>query len=204
VINENKFSLHKSANNSFRQHAIKLVIKSDFEITVAGKNWDQGYVHYAIQQLKGITFLAKNLMLFDFRKLRKPFRKVERDNCNFVGFIDNKISFMNGFRYALIIENDNYRPTEKIFDALMAGCIPIYFGPKFVGDEIPSDIFIRVESPRKFAEMIKMLGDVTEADYTSMRDRGHAWISSIDTYERWSEIRSMSGLSLQINALLAN
>jgi len=204
VINENKFSLHKSANYSFRQHAIGQVIKSDFEITVAGKNWDQGYVHYAIQQLKGITFLAKNLLLFDFRKLRKPFRKIESKQCNLVGFVDDKISFMNGFRYALIIENDNYRPTEKIFDALTAGCIPIYFGPIFSEDEIPSNIYIRIESPKRFAETIKILSVALESDYTSMRDRGHAWISSVETYERWSEIQLTDGLSSRINDLITD
>ncbi len=204
MINENKFSLHKSANYSFRQHAIKQIMKSEFKITVAGRNWDQGYIHYAIQQLKSIVFLLKNFTVFDIRKMRKPFRKIESKKCNFLGFIDDKITFMNGFRYALIIENDNYRPTEKIFDALMAGCIPIYFGPEFAGDEIPSDIFIRIESPNKFANLLKMLEDVPESDYTSMRDRGQAWISSVETYERWSENQLMSGLSSRINALLAN
>ena len=204
MINENKFSLHKSANYSFRQYAIKQIIKSNFKITVAGKNWDQGYIHYTIQQLKSIVFLLKNFTVFDTRKMRRPFRKIESKKCNFVGFIDDKITFMNGFRYALIIENDNYRPTEKIFDALMAGCIPIYFGPIFSEDEIPSDIFIRIKSPKKFANFLKMLEDVPESDYTSMRDRGQAWISSVETFERWSENQLMSGLSSRINALLIN
>ena len=202
LVNENKFSLHKSANYSLRQHAIKQLIKSDFKITIAGENWKRGYSYYVMQQIKSIVFLLKNLTLFDIRKIRKPFRRIESNHCNFVGFVDNKITFMNGFRYALIIENDNYRPTEKIFDALKAGCIPIYFGPMFAPNEVPSDIFIRIDTPEGFANLIKQLKNLTEYEYVTMRARGQTWISSDTTYDRWSIDKVMSDLSSSIKTVI--
>jgi alpha(1,3/1,4) fucosyltransferase len=45
-------------------------------------------------------------------------------------FKDNKREFLQSYRFNLCPENSNYKGyvTEKIFDAIYAGCIPIYWG----------------------------------------------------------------------------
>jgi alpha(1,3/1,4) fucosyltransferase len=47
-----------------------------------------------------------------------------------VKFKDNKHEFLESYRFNLCPENTNYQGyvTEKIFDALYSGCIPIYWG----------------------------------------------------------------------------
>ena len=43
---------------------------------------------------------------------------------------NDKIAYMSNFRFNICAENDNTENyvTEKIFDAFLAGCIPIYYG----------------------------------------------------------------------------
>ncbi len=55
-----------------------------------------------------------------------------------------KIEFMKNFRFALVFENSSYPgyTTEKIVDAMVAGCIPIYWGnPDIQLDFNPSSFF---------------------------------------------------------------
>lgn len=64
---------------------------------------------------------------------------------SFHGSIEDKASAYSVSKFAFCYENtknlDNYI-TEKIFDAMMAGCIPIYWGANNVSDYIPKECFI--------------------------------------------------------------
>ena len=52
----------------------------------------------------------------------------------------NKHDLYSDSKYVLIIENSNNFLTEKIFDALISGCIPIYIGPKLSNIGINEDL----------------------------------------------------------------
>jgi hypothetical protein len=64
---------------------------------------------------------------------------------SFHGSIEDKASVYSVSKFAFCYENtknlDNYI-TEKIFDAMLAGCVPIYWGANNVGDYIPNECFI--------------------------------------------------------------
>lgn len=55
-----------------------------------------------------------------------------RHNCDDLQeiFGDNKLSFLRHYRFNLCPENSNYPGycTEKIFEAIVSGCIPLYWG----------------------------------------------------------------------------
>lgn len=57
---------------------------------------------------------------------------------------DDKISFLRNYRFNLCPENSNHADycTEKIFEALAAGCIPIYWG----GDQHPEPEILNPEA----------------------------------------------------------
>jgi hypothetical protein len=60
------------------------------------------------------------------------------------GSVEDKIATMSNYKFALCIENIVYPGyiTEKIFDCLFAGCIPIYYGAPDVQDYIPENCYI--------------------------------------------------------------
>jgi hypothetical protein len=56
------------------------------------------------------------------------------NNCNYLGQVEDKICTMSRYTYAIVFENtaDCYT-SEKYWDAIQAGCTPIYRGqfPKY-------------------------------------------------------------------------
>lgn len=74
-------------------------------------------------------------------------------------------------RYALVIENyaGPYYWSEKISDAFLAFCIPIYYGCTNITDYFPAGSFIRLESLDK--QGIAMVHDIVKSDaYESRRE----------------------------------
>lgn len=78
---------------------------------------------------------------FDERiKIYNQISEVDRVDCDGVfmhnndvlktKFHDNKFEFLKSYKFNLCPENSNYTGyvTEKIFDAIQSGCIPIYWG----------------------------------------------------------------------------
>lgn len=49
---------------------------------------------------------------------------------NIGGNVENKVCFLKSYKFNLCFENSSYPGylTEKLFDAFMAGCVPIYWG----------------------------------------------------------------------------
>jgi hypothetical protein len=47
-----------------------------------------------------------------------------------IKFADNKLNYLSNFKFNIALENSNsqFYTTEKIFDSIFAGCIPIYWG----------------------------------------------------------------------------
>jgi hypothetical protein len=52
---------------------------------------------------------------------------------------------MSKYKFALVIENDRSFISEKLFDALFAGCVPIYVGPSLNSLSLPPDLVIEAE-----------------------------------------------------------
>ena len=47
----------------------------------------------------------------------------------------------------LVIENEKTYLSEKLFNALLAGCIPIYIGPELTKFKLPRGIAIEIHEP---------------------------------------------------------
>lgn len=84
------------------------------------------------------------------------------------GVVEDKLSAYEKHKFAFCYENvgglDNY-VTEKIFDALRAGCIPIYRGAKNITDIVPADCFI---DARKYANLESLYTQLKKLDDTDM------------------------------------
>lgn len=62
---------------------------------------------------------------------------------NYRGYAASKYLTLSQYRYNLAIENslEDWYISEKIFDALLCGCMPIYYGSEKIFDLLPSDWF---------------------------------------------------------------
>jgi hypothetical protein len=83
-----------------------------------------------------------------------------------------------------VIENDSTYVSEKLLNALVAGCIPIYSGPPLSIYGIPSEVAINVgKKPREF--VTAYLG-TSSLELEKVRRLGQNWIQSEVARKRWS------------------
>lgn len=92
-----------------------------------------------------------------------PGKFLQNDKTLITDFKNNKHDYLQQFKFNICPENDVYSGyvTEKIFDALAADCIPIYWGgdippePQVINKD--AIIFLNPDSPNEGLEKIKLL-----------------------------------------------
>lgn len=85
------------------------------------------------------------------------------------GFAENKHQTLQGYRFVFTFENAIFPGyiTEKIFDAMFAGCVPVYFGAPDISDYIPAKCFIDFRKFSSLDELNYSLKKMTEAEYNN-------------------------------------
>lgn len=92
---------------------------------------------------------------------------LERFKKNYFGVVEDKIKKLGEYKFCLVFENHKspYYITEKIFDSLKAGCIPIYFGCKEINTLVPEELYIRINLLEKLDTIFQRLNSITDEDY---------------------------------------
>ena len=101
--------------------------------------------------------------------------------------VASKQSSLLQFEFSVVIENDYLSGfiTEKIFDAMSAGCIPIYKGAPDVYEYIPQEAFIDLRqfgSVREALEFAQSLSTLRRAEYREaifrwLQDPGNPFVN---------------------------
>jgi alpha(1,3/1,4) fucosyltransferase len=97
------------------------------------------------------------------------------------GKIKKKKDVLEKFRFSICLENASSEPgwiTEKIFDSLFSGCVPIYQGPDNINDIIPEKCYIDFRKFKSYASMYSYLLNYSERDYRCFIDAVNKFISS--------------------------
>jgi hypothetical protein len=134
LINGNKMSFVKGELYSLRRKAIRTFHNLD----VFGNEWGS--------KLMQRLFIAIRSFAHSFLSLRVP--QVQGVSMWFQSYpksilpVDDKLAAMSKYKYALVIENSAEYMSEKLMEALFAGCIPIYVGPDPQEYGIPIDLVI--------------------------------------------------------------
>lgn len=130
-ISGNKTSSHPLELYSKRLNSIKwFSTHHPAEFKYYGMGWDYSF-NVRVQKL-----LKKLHLLNFFPKNQSP---------SYGGKVDEKLNVLRAYKFALCYENgrdiDGYI-TEKIFDCLFAGTIPVYWGANNITRYIPEECFI--------------------------------------------------------------
>jgi len=87
------------------------------------------------------------------------------------GTSDSKLATLQKYKYSFCYENihgfDGY-VSEKIFDSMFAGCVPIYWGAGNISSYIPDECFIdrrKFNSNKNIYDYLKSIDDRTYARY---------------------------------------
>jgi hypothetical protein len=109
----------------------------------------------------------------DFYLYGKGWAKVLKEDSSFKNIefpnipeeVDDKGHKLQNFKFTLCFENTLFPGyiTEKIFDAMLSGSVPVYVGCKNITHEVPSECFINAKdfsSPDKLFAYIKNINKV--------------------------------------------
>lgn len=100
-----------------------------------------------------------------------------------VGLVDDTFRFLSSFEFCLVIENENTYVSEKLLNAVISGCIPIYVGPKLADFGFPANIAIEVGGETE--KMVDLFRNATPEEKVRIRNVGRSWIESEESFRRW-------------------
>lgn len=193
IFQSNKFSLIRGENYSLRRNCINEA--TDF-IDVFGKDWNsliKSVMQVIVAALKALIF-NRNL---DFKGVAIPFVKVK----NYMGYVEDKDEALSGYKYTLVIENSSDYVSEKLFEAIRVGSIPLYVGPKLESFGIPTDLAIACDPfPQAiFAEYSKIKRDFARQSH--IRESGVRFMMS-DSFSSFQNVNVFQNLAIQIDQIL--
>lgn len=96
------------------------------------------------------------------------------------GACESKYEVLSRYRFSLCFENMEMTGymTEKLFDCLYAGVIPIYLGPPNVASLIPAEAFIDCRAYSSWSDLWARIGTMNEVEIAAMRHAGRAFLKS--------------------------
>ena len=145
------------------------------ELDLFGTTWDRRWFTGKLSRLN--LFLQKFYAKF-------PNSLVSNQFPSYRGRVKSKNAVMRQYKFALTYENAIFPGyiTEKIFDALFAGCVPIYAGASDVTNFIPAQVFIDKRNFRNYADLYHYLKTMSEAEYQGYLSAIHSYVSGERIY----------------------
>ncbi|HEY0966800.1 MAG TPA: glycosyltransferase family 10 [Opitutaceae bacterium] len=99
--------------------------------------------------------------------------------CCISSSTNRKTEIISHYKFCVAVEN--YRGqmsyiSEKIFDPIIAGSVPIYLGDENIAEVIPAGAFVDVRDFRDQRELLLYLESCSESEWESMRSAGQAFV----------------------------
>jgi hypothetical protein len=135
LINGNKTSFIRGELYSLRRRAIR----SFGNLDLYGTEWSSKFLDRLTTAVRSMVHTLLSLKTPTISGLKLWFRTYP----NSKGPVLDKIGAMSKYKYALVIENSTEYMSEKLMEALFAGCIPIYVGPDPENFGIPKHLVVR-------------------------------------------------------------
>ncbi len=101
------------------------------------------------------------------------------------GPVKSKRSTLQQYKFSLCYENSIFPGylTEKIFDALFAGCVPVYLGDPEVEKSIPADAFVDKRHFATYEILYDFLKNMTQEEYERYRRAIHNYVFGEAVYK---------------------
>jgi len=157
LISGNKMVYHPLELYSKRVEAIKWFEKhhpDDFDLY--GIGWQEGF------QLKMPALLKP------FKRLGLLKKIYGLKFASYKGKVESKFETLKNCKFAICYENAKDIPgyiTEKIFDCLFSGCVPVYWGANNITDYVPENCFIDKRKFETYEELNDFLVKISDEEY---------------------------------------
>ena len=180
MVAANKVSPISGGNYGIRRE-LAHKLPSDI-IHVYGSLWNSNVWDKAVHRLKVLKFnVSYGTPVNLFSIYGDFFRKYSTAR----GFVSNKFSILKDSKFTLVIENSDTYVSEKIFDAIYAGTVPLYIGPPLQKFGLPSNIAIPIRGERE--EVLTILQTITGEDVMRILKAGETFLKGKVYLNEWTE-----------------
>jgi len=177
IISSNLVSLAKGENYSLRREAIKNITDLD----LYGYQWNNDLREKITTLFIELKKYALKLNLLKIKGLKYYFKSFN----NYLGEVEDRRAVISMYKYCLVIENSSDLLSEKLFDALLSGCVPIYVGPELAKYEIPRSLYLQAQP--NIDDIRSKIAEAKKINFNVWVENLHIWLTELKTYENWSE-----------------
>lgn len=195
MVNSNKNSFLPGSRYGLRRRVMQEFLDNEIVFDLAGSGWDRNTVQQAKQNATEIAYALFNGYLPRISEYSFP----TKDNKYLVkhGVVPDKYELMASKDFAVVIENSQTYVSEKLFDAIISGCIPLYCGPELSQFGIPQEVAISLPNdPKAF---LKAYHQMTNVQKESIRKAGKDWLQNSETIITWSQNHALERLAKEIS-----
>lgn len=92
-----------------------------------------------------------------------------------------KLELVGRYRFGIAVENYQGHLgyiSEKVFDVMMAGAVPVYLGEERITDFLPCECFVDARDFRSHRDLLRYLRDCPESGWQAMREAGQKFLHS--------------------------
>jgi len=103
-------------------------------------------------------------------------------NPVYKGTVGSKRKALSRYRFSICYENCHSETgyiTEKLFDSMSAGCVPVYWGADNVSSLIPEECFINRQSFEEYDGLYKYLKSINKEKHAEYQDNIQKFVESV-------------------------
>lgn len=192
LIAANKVSA--SGNNYYgirRNLANKM---GEFELSLFGPLWRDSLFTKMRHRLAVAFFSLKSGVI---PNLKSVYGHLHRRYVNSRGTVADKHEILKQSKFNLVIENAPETVSEKLFDALIAGAIPIYIGPNLAKFNLPESLVI--ETDGSIGHVREVINNYDERKIKEVLKSGSDFITSGQFVNEWAADKVNSNIARAID-----
>ena len=195
VVNANKLSSIRGSLYGLRRRVIRRFAAEGLPLTLAGPNWTRRGRALFVENLRAIAYAVLNREVVELREWAGTLPT--SGSVTHLGKVDDKEAVFLASEFAVVIENSQAYLSEKLFDALIAGCVPLYVGPPLARYDIPESVAVVL--PPRAAAFTDAVRTLSTGEKQAVLDAGRAWLASDATHDRWAMPHALARIADEIH-----
>ena len=177
MVNSNLLSLARDQNYSLRREIAAKMRTVD----LFGFKWNNSSFEKFLTLVKELKKYLPSIYRIKLSGLKYYFKTFD----NYLGSVVNKREAMSVYKYSIVIENSSDYVSEKLFDSLLSGCIPVYVGPDLSLYDLPENLYIQAEP--NFVDIKSKMAHAQEQNYEEWAENLNVWLKQVNTKNNWSQ-----------------
>lgn len=179
LINANKYSPVEGELYGLRRRAIRYFEAHEPGFDLYGYGWSEGFKALKKLCLSPGAWRRPAALLRDLAGGGKPYP-------SYRGQVADKHKTLATYRFAICFENESAPGyvTEKIFDCLVAGTVPVYLGAPDIARVVPEGCYVDMRRFKGFQEMHEHLKALGQEEVSRMQGAMADFLGS-EAFREW-------------------